>query len=263
MKLLTHSALRRGGAATAGLAAAGLALAACGTSGSSGNGATGTSTGSPAANTSTSSSSGSGGSTSTTTSNSVPFPVGVGNTWVYKSVTELGTSTKVVNKMIAVKSVSGGQQVTMQTTLDGATTTYTYVFHPDGSITYPFNQLGSDVKLLGGSVEWPSASAIDSGQATHSTLKMQLTEGSQKSDVTAHVTVKGGGTATVTVPAGTYTATIVEMTDSFTVLGHAGTITVKTYLANNVGPVQSEAAISEGGVNEIVSDQKLVSFTKG
>jgi hypothetical protein len=261
MKLLTHSALRRGGAATAGLAAAGLALAACGTSGSSGNGAAGTSTGSPAASTSTSS--GSGGSTSTASSNSVPFPIGVGNTWVYKSVTELGTSTKVINKMIAVKSVSGGQQVTMQTTLDGATTAYTYIFHPDGSITYPFNQLGSDVKLLGGSVEWPSASAIDSGQATHSTLRMQLTEGSQKSDVTAHVTVKGGGTATVTVPAGTYTATIVEMTDSFTVLGHAGTITVKTYLANNVGPVQSEASISEGSVNEIVSDQKLVSFTKG
>lgn len=271
MKLLTHSALHRSGAATACLAAAGLALAGCGTSGPAA-GASGTSSGSPAASTGTTSGSGgsgsggsgSGGSATTTSSNAVPFPVGVGDTWVYRSATETGTSTRVVNKILAVTPVSGGQQVKMQDTINGNNSTAIYyIFHSDGSITYPFNQLGNDIKVLKGTIEWPSKAAIDSGQVTTSTVVMQINEGTQKSDVTSHVTVKGDGTTSVTVPAGTYTATIVEMNETYTVLGHTGKITVKTYLADNVGPVESKVIIKIGGISSIVSDQKLVSFTKG
>jgi hypothetical protein len=53
------------------------------------------------------------------------------------------------------------------------------------------------------------------------------------------------------------------MNETYTVLGHTGKITVKTYLADNVGPVESKVIIKIGGISSIVSDQKLVSFTKG
>ena len=55
-----------------------------------------------------------------------------------------------------------------------------FVFHPDGSITYPFNQFNSSssttkVTLLSGSILLPSASALASGQVSHGTLKIQFT----------------------------------------------------------------------------------------
>src|SRR4029077_7244635 len=117
--------------------------------------------------------------------------------------------------------------------------------------------------MFKGSLEWPSAAVINSGQPTNSTIEMALKAGGTAAQrVTAHVTVKGAGTATVTVPAGTYTATIVQMTEKYTVEGFTGSIEVQTWVANGVGPVRSEATITEGGHTVVVSDQKLVSFTK-
>jgi hypothetical protein len=81
--------------------AAGLLLAACGGSPSPAGGGSGA----PGA-----SGQGSGGGAVTTTA--AFFPVAVGNTWVYAS--SLGGT--VTNKMVAVKPVAGGQQVTMTDT---------------------------------------------------------------------------------------------------------------------------------------------------
>jgi hypothetical protein len=198
-------------------------------------------------------------------SNSVPFPIAVGNTWVYDSVTLAGISSTVTDKVISVTPVSGGNQVTMSHTdsIGGATTQETYIFHSDGSISYPFSELGKTAAIIKGSLEWPSASVIASGQPTTSTIEIALATGTSKQHVTARLTVKGAGTATVTVPAGTYSATIVQMTEQFKVLGFTGTIVVQTWVANGVGPVESEATITEAGHSEVVSHLKLVTFTKG
>ena len=53
------------------------------------------------------------------------------------------------------------------------------------------------------------------------------------------------------------------MTEKFTVDGYHATIVVKSWMANGVGPVQSEAELTELGHSQLVSELKLKSFTKG
>jgi hypothetical protein len=254
----------------AGLTGSVLVLAGCGNSpgsSSGGNANTGnsgaTSPASPSGGSTSSSPSGTG--SSTVSADSVPFPIAVGNTWVYKSATLAGVSSKVTDKVVSVTPASDGSKVTMANTdsLTGTTKDESYIFHSDGSISYPSSQLGTSAVIVKGGLVWPPASVIDSGQSTTSTVEMQVSTGSAKQDVTAHITVKGDGTATVTVPAGTYSTTIVQMREKYEVAGFTGTIVVKTWLANGTGPVQSEATIDFGGHSELVSHLELISFTKG
>jgi len=255
---------RPAGAAAVVAIAAGLVLAGCGGSSSSGSAA-----GSNAASSSPTAShgSGSGGSTSAVTTASVPFPVGVGDTWKYKT-----TYGKTVNRMTAVTPVSGGQQVTMRSAITslGTTThdTAYYVVHSDGSISLPFSQFdtsssGASVKLISGNIFWPPADQISSGQAYHDVLKIEFSEDGVEQKVTAHVTVRGGGTQSVTVPAGTYNADVVDMTMSETIEGITVSSVVKTWLAPGVGPVQSEVILHEGGSTHIAAEDQLISFTAG
>jgi hypothetical protein len=248
-------------------AAAGLILAGCGSSPGSASGSPGGS----ASSASGSASKSAAGSSSTaspaqnsagTTASLANYPIGVGDTWLYRS--SLGGT--VTNKMTAVTPVSGGQQVTETNTIDLAgspsTTRNTYIFHSDGSITYPSSGFGSDVSIQGG-ISWPPPAAISSEQPYKSTLHITLDESGQRLSETAHITVRGAGTATVTVPAGTYQATIVEMTMSLTVKGFPVTTEVRTWLANGVGPVQSEVVSTALSTTRLVDQQKLESFTKG
>jgi hypothetical protein len=153
----------------------------------------------------------------------------------------------------------------------GSLTTHStgyFVFHSDGSITYPFNQFNSSssttkVALLSGSIMFPSASALASGEVSHSTLKIQFTSNGVRHDVTAHITVKGGGTQTVTVPAGTYTASVVDMTMTETIAGITIGTEVMTWFANNVGPVKTQVSIDEAGTSHVEGVNELTSFTKG
>ena len=55
--------------------------------------------------------------------------------------------------------------------------------------------------LTGGSIRWPDAAGLASGQAYHSVLRIQ--------GVNADVTVQGAGTTSVSVPAGSYRASAV------------------------------------------------------
>jgi hypothetical protein len=268
MNSLSLTGRRRATVAAAAVAAAGLTLAACGGSGgtNSGSGSTG-SAGKPAGSHSSSSS----GATSAVAA-SVPFPVGVGDTWTYSTSDSAGTTGTVVDKMAAVSAVSGGQQVTMDSTntILGSTTNNTayYIFHSDGSITLPFSQFNtgsttSSVKLLSGTLEWPSASALASGATSTSTLQIQFSANGQTENVTADITVKGAGTQSVTVPAGTYDATVVDMTMSETVEGIPVSDTVTTWLATGVGPVKSQVALDEDGHDTIAGTQVLTSFAQG
>ncbi len=255
------------GAVAALAAAAGLVLAGCGgTNGSAGSSNSSGSAASSAA--SSSASSGSGGSTSVVSSASLPFPVGVGDTWTYKT-----TYGKTVNTMTAVTPVSGGQQVTMSGTITSLGTTSNntayYVVHSDGSISLPFSQFsstassGTSVKLISGSIFWPPAAELASGQANHDTLRIEFIQGGKTQKVTAHVTVQGAGTQSVTVPAGTYSATVVNMTMSEKVLGISVSSEVRTWLATGVGPVQTEVIINEGGTGHVLDENQLVSYKAG
>ncbi len=255
---------RSAGAAAVVAIAAGLVLAGCGGSSGSGSAA-----GSKAASSSpaASHSPGSGGSTSAVTTASVPFPVGVGDTWKYKT-----TYGNTVNTMTAVTPVSGGQQVTMSSAITtlGSTTHNTayYVVHSDGSISLPFSQFDTNssttsVKLISGNIFWPPADQLSSGQAYDSTLQIEFSENGTEQRVTAHVTVRGAGTQSVTVPAGTYNADVVNMTMSETIEGIAVSSEVRTWLAPGVGPVQSEVILHEGTTTHVAGEDQLTSFTAG
>jgi hypothetical protein len=266
------SALRHWAGVGVGLAAlAGLVLTGCSTA-SSGSAGSSTSSSTTGSNGSSSASTSSNGSTGVITTNSVPFPIAVGNTWTYKDTTSVTVGTSV-DKIASVTPVSGGQQVRMDSTITVAGVTSHssgyFIFHPDGSITYPFSQFNggnsqTKVTLLSGNILWPSASQLASGQVSHGTLKIQITAGGHTEDVTSHIAVKGAGTQSVTVPAGTYSATVVDMTESETVLGIALTTQVTTWLAADVGPVKTEVTISEGSSpGTVTADNVLTSFTKG
>jgi hypothetical protein len=258
------SSRRLAGAAAVVATAAGLVLAGCGGSSSSGSAAgTSAASSSPAA----AHSPASGGSSSAVTTATVPFPVGVGDTWKYKT-----TYGRTVNRMTAVTPVSGGQQVTMRSAITslGTTThdTAYYVVHSDGSISLPFSQFDTSsstasVKLISGNIFWPPADQLSSGQAYHDALKIEFSDNGMAQNVTAHVTVRGGGTQSVTVPAGTYNADVVNMTMSETVDGILVSSVVKTWLAPGVGPVQSEVILHEGGIDHIAAEDQLISFTAG
>jgi hypothetical protein len=245
-------------------AAAGLILAGCGSSPGSAAGSAGSSPSGSASK----SAAGSGSTASPaqnsagTTASLANYPIAVGDTWMYQN--SLGGT--VTNKMTAVTPVSGGQQVTEVNTIDltgsPSTTRNTYIFHSDGSITYPSTGFGSDVSIQGG-IDWPPPAALASEQPYKSTLHITLNESGQRLSETAHITVRGAGTATVTVPAGTYQATIVDMTMSVTVKGFPVSTEVRTWLANGVGPVQSEVVSTALSTTRLVDQQKLESFTKG
>jgi hypothetical protein len=261
--------LRPAGAAAALAIAVGLVLGGCGGSGGSSgsSGSSGSGSSSAPSTSSSSAGSGSGGSTSVVSSATVPFPVGVGDTWTYKT-----TYGKTINKMTAVTAVSGGQQVTMASTITAlgniSNDTADYVVHSDGSISLPFSQFdtnrsGTTVKLISGSIFWPPAAELASGTGYHDTLRIEFIESGVKQKVDAHVTVQGAGTQTVTVPAGTYNATVVNMTMAENVHGFAVSSEVRTWLATGVGPVKTEVILDEGGVNHVVAEDRLISYRAG
>jgi len=248
------------------LAVAALLVAGCGGgSGSSGGSGSGggaqPSTGGSSGGSSPSGSA--GGSTSAT--GSTLFPIAVGERWVYASHVSIGGTSTVVNAIKAVKPVSGGSLVTMSDTSDilgvRKTTHLTYMFYSDGSIGVPFTQLeGGKVTIKSGSIVWPSASEISSGQSHSSVLAISIKNEGQTLNERVHVTIKGGGTQSVTVPAGTYQATVLNQTMAETVLGHRVNTVVRTWLAPGIGPVQSEVVGSAG--EGLLVRQELKSFSK-
>jgi len=250
--------------ALAGVAA--ITLAGCGSAASTSGAASGSS---PTASTSgtasatTSAEATASPSGATATGVSAPFPVAVGNTWIYQAVTSINnahaTDTK---KVLSVTPTTGGREVTMSdTVIPGSNTaTQKYLFYDNGQIGFPISS-GHGITLVSGNgIVWPNAADLASGKAFHSTSKIKLTSGQYE---TADVTVQGGGTESVSVPAGTYQATIVNMT----ILTHVGsfstTLTVKEWTAPGVGPVKTVELIKSAGKTQTTSTEALLSFTKG
>jgi hypothetical protein len=251
------------------LAVSGLALAGCKGS-SSASGSSGSTA--PAATPSASSSSGGqgsgsgGGSGASGTSLAADFPLAVGNTWVYETKVGALSRGTTINKVVRVVPVAGGQRVRMKVIdhLGGATvapTSFTYIFRSDGSITIPFSEFSSEkVRLISGGIVWPSRAQLASGQPLHSTLVFATSIVGHVLRVAAHVVVRGAGTQSVTVPAGTYHAQVVEETMTEKVEGIRVNTTIKTWVAPGVGPVKDEV-LSSSAIPSTV--EVLKSFTRG
>jgi len=190
--------------------------------------------------------------------NSIPFPVRVGNTWVYQ--TKIGSASgRTTNRIVATGAGSAGFLVTMSsaTNVTGASSSGTagYTFYPDGTVGYPAPAING-VSVTGGGIRWPNAAALASGRAYHSTLKIQVGSSGQTQD--AGVNVYGAGTETVTVPAGTYQASVVETT----ITAKGETIVVTTWIAQGVGTVKTQIQVSGAGAAGLTTTEELLSFTK-
>jgi hypothetical protein len=190
--------------------------------------------------------------------NSIPFPVRIGNTWVYQTKIG-GASGRTTNRIVATGPGSAGYLVTMSsaTNVTGASNSGTagYTFYPDGTVGYPAPAING-VSVTGGGIRWPNAAALASGRAYHSTLKIQVGSSGQTQD--AGVNVYGAGTETVTVPAGTYQASVVETT----ITAKGETIVVTTWIAQGVGTVKTQTQVSGAGAAGLTTTEELVSFTK-
>jgi hypothetical protein len=246
--------------------AAVVALAGCGASASSSGVASGTT---PLATASSASSSPSATPVTTSSSSvtgSALYPIAVGNTWVYQTTASIsGEDGLQTNKVLSVVPVPGGQRVTMsQTTgLHGVKTTSdeNLIFYSNGKIAYPV--ASGEVSVLGSGVLWPTAAQLASGQVFHSVLRIKVLKSGPVQDQDANVTVQGQGTSTVTVPAGTYQATLVTMTLSLKVGDESSTEEVQTWVAPGTGPVKTKVSLRTVGSTVLTSTDELLSFTKG
>jgi hypothetical protein len=255
------------------LAITGLTLAGCkgsssasGSSGSTASAGT-TSSASPSASSGGGQGSGSGGSAGGSgTSLAADFPLTVGNTWVYETKVGALSHGTTTNKVTSVVPVAGGHRVRMKV-IDHlgagtvAPTSFTYIFRSDGSITIPFSEFSSEkVRLISGGIVWPSRAQLASGQPLHSTLVFATSIVGHRLRVAAHVVVRGAGTQSVTVPAGTYRAQVIEETMTEKVEGIRVNTTIKTWVAPGVGPVKDEV-LSSSAIPSTV--EVLKSFTRG
>ena len=190
--------------------------------------------------------------------NSIPFPVAVGNTWVYRTVRGVAAG-RTTNRIVAAGAGSAGYQVTVTSTVNVAGTATAvqpvYVFYPDGSIGYPLPAVGG-LPVTVSAVRWPDAAALASGRAYHSVLRVQVAQTGQYQN--ADVTVQGGGTTSVTVPAGTYQASVVHTT----ITAKAGTIVETAWIVQGVGTVKTVVLVRTAGKPGLTATDELLSFTK-
>ena len=280
MKLQAQDVRRSASAVAVVAAVAGLALTGCGKSSGTGATAATTTSGAGSATSSAAAASSAASSVSATSSaspatavvssGSLPFPTTVGDTWNYSNSN--GTTTQ--NKITSATPVAAGTQVAMAVTFNdsGATThtTWDYIVAPNGQISLPTSQFssaessaGASFKVLSGGVYWPTSAQVASGQPDHSTLVMQITVAGKTQTITEHITSTGEGTQSVTVPAGTYSATVVNVAETADIEGYNLTINDKTWLAPGVGPVQSELISVDGSKTDLTNKEVLTSFVKG
>lgn len=194
---------------------------------------------------------------------SAPFPVAVGNTWTYQAVTSINNAHAIdTKKVLSVTPTTGGRQVSMSDTVvpGSGTVTQKYVFYDNGQIGYPISTSHGITLVSGNGIVWPNAADLASGKPFHSTSKIKLSSGQFE---TADITVQGGGTQSVTVPAGTYQATVVNMIIVTHVGSFTTTITVKEWTAPGTGPVKTEELIKSAGKTQLTSTEALLAFKKG
>ena len=183
--------------------------------------------------------------------NSIPFPVAVGNTWVYQTQAG-GQSGRTTNRVVGAGPGSAGFRVTVSSTTDiggsASTVVPVYTFYPDGTVGYPVPSV-SGVPGSGSDIRWPDAAGLASGKVYHSVLHIQ--------GGNADVTVQGTGTTSISVPAGTYQASVVKTTIS----AQGQTAEVTVWIAQGTGPVKIQVLVRVPGGTGLTTNE-LLSFTK-
>jgi len=200
---------------------------------------------------------------------SVPFPVAVGDTWTYTLET-LGLPPAVlVKKITGITPVPGGRRVSMAITTSvygiPKTVHQDYLFGTDGSISFPPGPITSLMSPANvGKVMVPPLSVVNSGRLVTWTMKMPPLElAGRKITGDVRVTVQGGGTASVTVPAGTYRVTVVNMTVKATSswVDKPTVMVQRMWFAPHVGEVGEEIIAASSGSRQVLTTEKLQSFT--
>lgn len=208
---------------------------------------------------------GSGGSAATTGGSpataSTVLPAQPGDTWVYAvDSSALGKGTEM-SRITAVTPAAGGQRATMASTLRlaGSTAPFRFTSHftvgSDGSVTFGTASF-MGAKFSAANASWPSPASLTPGHPHTSTV----TGSFLGFKTTERVTVSNAGPATVTVPAGTYPATLLEqtMTDRS---GNRNVI--KAWVVNGIGQVKIETSVIVKGQRAVSITETLTSFTRG
>ena len=192
---------------------------------------------------------------------STVLPARLGDTWVYAVDSDvLGKGTET-SRISAVKAVPGGQRATMSLSLSlgGSKAplrlTAEFTEAGDGSITF------SSASIMGArfpstNVNWPSPATLTPGRPRTSTV----TESFLGSKITEHVTLLEVGPAMITVPAGSYQATLLEQTATD---GKGNKDVIKSWVVNGIGQVKTETTVIVEGKRFASSSEELMSFTKG
>ncbi|HEV2375833.1 MAG TPA: hypothetical protein VGS19_27160 [Streptosporangiaceae bacterium] len=192
---------------------------------------------------------------------STVIPAQLGDTWVYAvDSSALGRGTETA-RISAVTPAAGGQHATLSTSLRLAGAKAALKFAADftvgadGSVTFRSASFNG-AKVASANANWPSPATLTPGQPRTSTV----TEDFLGFKTTEHVAVTEVGPATVTVPAGTYQATLLEqaITD-----GPGSQSVIKAWVVNGIGQVKTETTIVVKGEREVSTAQELLSFTKG
>jgi hypothetical protein len=201
---------------------------------------------------------------------SVPFPVAVGDTWTYTvEIPGQPLPATLVKKITGITPVPGGQRVSMAITesVYGIPRTFhqDYLFGADGSISFPPGPITSPMSPASrGNIIVPPLSVVNSGRPVTWTVKdPPLKLAGRKITGKTRFTVQGGGTASVTVPVGTYRVTVVNMTVKATSSWVDKPIVMvqRMWFAPHVGEVGEEVIAASPGSGHVLSTVKLQSFT--
>jgi hypothetical protein len=190
------------------------------------------------------------------------FPAAPGDTWVYADFLSGRAAGTAQARVAAVTRVPGGRKATLVLRTGAAARDAVYVFHDDGTISVPVTQFAAEgITLASGSVTWPDAAQLAAGQARTGRLVFAVRIAGKWVRVPARVTVRGMGTQTVTVPAGTYRAQLVGERLSMVLDGVTLAFTLDTWVAPGVGPVKvTQRGNGTGPIQASV--QELRSFTR-
>jgi hypothetical protein len=192
---------------------------------------------------------------------STVIPARLGDTWVYavdSSVLGKGTETARIS---AVAPVAGGQRATLSTSLRlaGAGKPFRFASEftagADGSVTFGSTSF-MGARLASANVNWPSPASLTPGRPRTSTV----TGSFLGFKTTERLTISNLGPATVTVPAGSYQATLLEQ---IVTSRGGGREVIKSWVVNGIGQVKTDTSVLVKGAREVSAVQELTSFTKG
>lgn len=202
--------------------------------------------------------------------------IAVGNTWTYSTdygLTSLGVVTDT-ERMTAVTATADGTQATISRSFHykngkqaDFVSTATYLFHKDGSVTVPYQNIGTGIQIhvKSGSIQWPTPAEFAAGTPKTGQIVAVATSNGTTINETINFVTKGAGTSSVTVPAGTYTAHVLNQSVSVSVNGSSTGQPIDTvsYMAPGTGMVKSIMKNSKLAPGSSDVTTVLTSFTHG